>query len=130
MNTFLKSMILPMAASALLIGTAANAQVPAPKPDMSAESESAGQFGNGMTAPVILVDDDHEGEGHQKHGKKRLRLWGDDEGQSDGDNDHEDGEDDDDDGEGGANAGGQQMNGPVPDNGLFNNGTKPTVEVQ
>ena len=121
MNTFLKAMILPMAASALLNGTAANAQVLSHNPVMSTEKGHADMFDTSNGAPVMLVDDD---EGDHEHSKWKRRFLG-------GDDDHEDGDDEDDvDGQGGTNAGSQNMDGPVPDNGLFNNGTKPTAEVQ
>lgn len=131
MNTFLKAMILPMAASALFTGTAANAQVLSPNPVISQDKDRADIFGNSNGAPIILVDDDgdDESDGYRKHGKRKFHFMGDDDDHEDEDEDDDD-DDDDDDNQSGTNAGSSQMNGPVPDNGLFNNGSKPTVEVQ
>lgn len=121
MNPFLKSMILPLAATVLLSGTAANAQIPAPKSVLSDNMDSAEMSVSDNSLPLVLVDsddDDDDGD-HYKRGKKKKRIFG----------SHDDDEDDDDDDDG-ANANTQQMDGPAPDNGLFKKGTKPTVEVQ
>ena len=126
MNPFLKSMILPLAATVLLSGTAANAQIPAPKSVMSANKDSAQMSASDNSVPLVLVDsddDDDDGD-HYKRGKKKRIFGSHDDDEDEGD------DDDDDDDEDGANANRQQMDGPAPDNGLFKKGTKPTVEVQ